>query len=316
MRDVRVCLQLKCWSSRVVICSFLLWGCFPSCFDAQGCECAAFIPNLKASESEWFNQTRGFKCLYCMQIHPSWQISGSKTHRHWGALQKNSHQSYSYPIEAGHPGCHWSPSGLCRSRKWMWGSHSCDASDLCWWGDWGCSVSWCHQRLWFNKPASSFAQHQHHVSTPGSSPVQYLSSPSPLFDTGRWRDILLWRYYSGGPPRYGNAHPNAPSNRSRSLSALYKKHEDEKKRMYGQHVLEIKHGVFTPLILSTSGGMGREAQTSYKRLADFLSLNATSFPRSWVGWDASCPLQSSDLQSCAFEGGDPPCNMPSETAPT
>ena len=87
----------------------------------------------------------------------------------------------------------------------------------------------------------------------------------------------------GDPPRYGNAHPNAPSNRSRSLSALYKKHEDEKKRMYGQHVLEIKHGVFTPLILSTSGGMGREAQTSYKRLADFLSLNATSFPRSWVG---------------------------------
>ena len=56
-----------------------------------------------------------------------------------------------------------------------------------------------------------------------------------------------------------------------------------KMRMYGQHVLEIKHGVFTPLILSTSGGMGREAQTSYKRLADFLSLNATSFPRSWVG---------------------------------
>ena len=38
---------------------------------------------------------------------------------HWGDLQKNSHQSYSYPIEAGHPGCHWSPSGLCRSRKWM-----------------------------------------------------------------------------------------------------------------------------------------------------------------------------------------------------
>ena len=51
-----------------------------------------------------------------------------------------------------------------------------------------------------------------------------------------------------------------------------------KMRMYGQHVLEIKLGIFTPLILSTSGGMGREAQTSYKRLADFLSLNATSFP--------------------------------------
>ena len=67
-------------------------------------------------------------------------------------------------------------------------------------------------------------------------------------------------------------HPNAPSNSSRSLPAAYKKHEDEKKRTYGQRILEIEHGVFTPLVLSTSGGMGREAQTFYKRLADLLSL--------------------------------------------
>ena len=52
-------------------------------------------------------------------------------------------------------------------------------------------------------------------------------------------------------------HPNAPSNRSRSLAAIYKKHEDEKKRAYGQRVLEIEHGVFIPLVLSTSGVMGR-----------------------------------------------------------
>ena len=37
-------------------------------------------------------------------------------------------------------------------------------------------------------------------------------------------------------------HPNAPSNRSGRLSAVYKKHEDEKKREYG---LDIGHGVFT-----------------------------------------------------------------------
>ncbi len=67
-------------------------------------------------------------------------------------------------------------------------------------------------------------------------------------------------------------HPNAPSNSSRSLSAAYKKHEDDKKRAYGEHILEIEHGVFTPLVLSTSGGMGREAQTFYKCLADLLSL--------------------------------------------
>ena len=42
------------------------------------------------------------------------------------------------------------------------------------------------------------------------------------------------------------------------LPCIYKKHEDEKKRVYGQRVLEIKHGMFTPLVLSTSGGMGIE----------------------------------------------------------
>ena len=66
-------------------------------------------------------------------------------------------------------------------------------------------------------------------------------------------------------------HPNAPSNSSGSLSSVYKRHEDIKKRAYGQRVREIEHGVFTPLVFSTSGGMGREATTFYKRLADMLA---------------------------------------------
>ena len=66
-------------------------------------------------------------------------------------------------------------------------------------------------------------------------------------------------------------HPNAPSNKTRSLSAIYKRHEDEKKRTYNQCVQDIEHGVFTPLILSTTGGMAREAETFYNRLADMLS---------------------------------------------
>ena len=63
-------------------------------------------------------------------------------------------------------------------------------------------------------------------------------------------------------------HPNASSNRSGKLSAVYKRHEDTKKREYGQRVLDVEHGALTPLVLSTTGGMGREATTFYKRLAD------------------------------------------------
>ena len=66
-------------------------------------------------------------------------------------------------------------------------------------------------------------------------------------------------------------YPNAPSNRSGSLSAAYKKHEVIKKRAYGQRVRDVEGGVFTPLVFSTTGGMGREATTFYKRLADLLA---------------------------------------------
>ena len=66
-------------------------------------------------------------------------------------------------------------------------------------------------------------------------------------------------------------HPNASSNCSGSLSATYKKHENLKKRAYGQHVCDVEHSLFTPLVFSSTGGMGNEATTFYKRLADMMS---------------------------------------------
>ena len=41
---------------------------------------------------------------------------------------------------------------------------------------------------------------------------------------------------------------------------------------HGERVREVKHGVFTPLVLYTTGGLGVEATTFYKRLADLISL--------------------------------------------
>ncbi len=66
-------------------------------------------------------------------------------------------------------------------------------------------------------------------------------------------------------------HPNAPSNSSGTIPAAYKKHENIKKRAYGQCVRDIEQGVFTPLVFSTTRGMGQEATTFYKRLADMLA---------------------------------------------
>ena len=46
---------------------------------------------------------------------------------------------------------------------------------------------------------------------------------------------------------------------------------NEKKRHYCKRVLEIENATFSPLIFTTNGGMGREYQVFYNRLAQILA---------------------------------------------
>ena len=48
-------------------------------------------------------------------------------------------------------------------------------------------------------------------------------------------------------------------------------HEQEKKRQYAERVREVEHGVFTPLVFASTGGMARECTIFFKRIADTLS---------------------------------------------
>ena len=68
-------------------------------------------------------------------------------------------------------------------------------------------------------------------------------------------------------------HSVVPSNAASSLSepACYKKHENSKKRAYGQRIREIEHASFTPVVMSAIGGLAHEATYFYKRLASLLS---------------------------------------------
>ena len=63
---------------------------------------------------------------------------------------------------------------------------------------------------------------------------------------------------------------NASSYCTLSLSYAYKRHEDAKKHEYGNQVREVEHGVFTPLVFTSTKGMGWDTTTFYKRLADLL----------------------------------------------
>ena len=72
--------------------------------------------------------------------------------------------------------------------------------------------------------------------------------------------------------------PHAPSNRTTLLSTCYKKHGRIKKRAYEQRIREVEHATFTPLMLSATGGLAKEANVFYKCLAYMLAYK----------WDHSC----------------------------
>ena len=91
-------------------------------------------------------------------------------------------------------------------------------------------------------------------------------------------------------------YPNASSNHSMTTTAAYRKHELAKKREYAQRVREVEHGVFTPLVLSTTGGMGREAATFYMRLADGISRKERKEYSVVMGW-IRCRLSFAILRS-------------------
>ena len=60
-----------------------------------------------------------------------------------------------------------------------------------------------------------------------------------------------------------------PTNRSYGTVAnMYRRHEMEKKKKYNSRVLQIEHGTFTPVVFSTTGGMGKEANTLLKKIAE------------------------------------------------
>ena len=67
-------------------------------------------------------------------------------------------------------------------------------------------------------------------------------------------------------------HPNTQSNRSKALRQIYKEQQQEKKLKYNQRIIHVEKATFTPLIFTTSGGMGPECQIFNKRLAELISL--------------------------------------------
>ena len=62
--------------------------------------------------------------------------------------------------------------------------------------------------------------------------------------------------------------PHARSYQNLSMEALYRSAEKRKNREYFERILHVEHGDFTPLVFSTTGGMGPQASMVVKRLTE------------------------------------------------
>ena len=65
--------------------------------------------------------------------------------------------------------------------------------------------------------------------------------------------------------------PNSPSYVDKTPEQLYTAQENEKKKAYNHRIMHVDKGSFTPLIFSTTGGMGPEATKFHKRLAELIA---------------------------------------------
>ena len=90
--------------------------------------------------------------------------------------------------------------------------------------------------------------------------------------------------------------PMAPCHRELPLEAAHRRNEQEKIRAYGERIQHVDHGSFTPLVFTTSGGMGPKAKCFYRKLAETLAEKKHQ-PRSHVITWMRCRLSFSLLRS-------------------
>ena len=75
----------------------------------------------------------------------------------------------------------------------------------------------------------------------------------------------LWELHRSAFFHVRVCHPNVVPYRDLGTQQNYRIHEKEKKRLYSKRVQDIEHGAFTPLVFTTTGGMGKECLMYHSR---------------------------------------------------
>ena len=93
--------------------------------------------------------------------------------------------------------------------------------------------------------------------------------------------------------------PLASTYASSPLAQCYRRAELDKKRRYDERIREVERGTFSPLVFSSSGGMGPAATVVYKRIATLIS-EKRGHPYSHVLYWLRCHLCFSLLRSAVM----------------
>ena len=132
-----------------------------------------------------------------------------------------------------------------------------------------------------------------------------MSHRSAITEAGARLDVAMYGFWGG---RFEKAfldvrvfNPSAQSNRHGSLASVYRRHELEKKRQYEQRVRDVEQATFTPLVMSTTGGMGKAATTFYKRLASMLSEKRDVSYGKTINW-IRCHLRFALVRASIMSG--------------
>ena len=97
------------------------------------------------------------------------------------------------------------------------------------------------------------------------TPNKYEDAPLDILARGFW--------YSGQKTLFDVRlfKPIASRYRNTPLSKCYTINENEKKKQYNEHVLQVVHGSFTPLVMSPNEGFGRKCGQFNSKLAESIS---------------------------------------------
>eukprot|EP00116_Pleurobrachia_bachei_P014392 sb/3474654/ len=84
-------------------------------------------------------------------------------------------------------------------------------------------------------------------------------------------DVSARSEWSSGDKTFRVFNSFAPSTNEQHLNRALLKHEEEKKRVYKQRVLEVEKITFSLIVCSTTGIYGNEAEKFYRQAAVLLS---------------------------------------------